>query len=272
MARLIVLVFAALSEAGVTFAYESFSYEHQDQWNGVYCRTGSYQSPVNIRTEDLRSGSEVYATNLVFQWPFSVKGTFLNNGHTVKFTPDIGQPTAFTTTKFGRCKLLQIHMHWGENNGVGSEHRINGEQASLEIHFVHEMETTISGPGSWHQYVVVAVLADAGSESSSSVFNYLPLRSIQPYNTRIAIPSLPLNYFIPTDHSYYHYHGSLTTPMCDQTVEWFVLKDRISVPRSYLALLRTMQKDGHGNVLEFNYRDPQQLYVRHVYEHDDRTM
>ena len=37
------------------------------------------------------------------------------------------------------------------------------------------------------------------------------------------------NAFLPTKRSYYRYFGSLTTPPCAQTVDWFVLTDPIQV-------------------------------------------
>ena len=238
-----------------------FSYDHQDRWSDAICHSGTFQSPVNIRTEDLRRDSRTQ--NLFLDYPPLLSGSVMNNGHAVQFTPDSYQQTGYINTHLGKYRLLQMHMHWGENNGVGSEHRINGEQASLEIHFVHE---SVSGYG----HVVIAVMADAGSESDSSIFNKFPLRDIMNYNAIRTIYSLQIHQFFPADRSYYYYEGSLTTPGCDQTVNWFILKDRIIVPRSFLVQLRKL-KDSHGNKLEFNYRDPQQLYCRKVYEHEDRV-
>ena len=255
---LCVLVIAALCKAATASGSESYSYNHQDKW-GSYCQTGTYQSPVNIWTNDLSRNPDTI--NLAFEWNYWLSGVFHNNGHTVKFTPNQGQPAIHTRTHHGQWKLLQVHMHWGENDGIGSEHRINGEQASLEIHFVHEH--------TGHKaHAVVALMADAGSESSSSVFRFLSLKSVLQYNERINTV-LPLNDFLPIDRSYYFYEGSLTTPGCDQLVQWFVLKDRITVPRSYLRQLRTVRKDTAGSLLRFNYRDPQPLLCRSVYEHDD---
>ena len=264
---LILLVLTILGRCMTASGSEPLNYDHQDRWDDAICHSGSFQSPVNIRTEDLRQDSRT--TDLYLDWPQSLRGSLKNNGHTVKFTPDSSQPTAYTNTHLGQYKLLQMHMHWGENNEVGSEHRINGEQASLEIHFVHER---VSEHGSkWQKNAVIAVMADAGSESDSSVFNSLPLRDVMNYNAIKTIPSLQIHQFFPVDRSYYYYEGSLTTPGCDQTVNWFILKDRIIVPRSFLVQLRNL-KDSHGNKLEFNYRDPQQLYCRYVYEHDDRVL
>ena len=185
----------------------------------------------------------------------------------MQFTPNYRgkQTAAYTKTFLGRYELKTAHMHWGENDGVGSEHRINGEQASLEIHFVHQKVA----PPNQYEDLVVAVMADAGSERDDSVFHYLPLYDIRRYNAAIEIKHLPYYLFLPPkSHSYYYYVGSLTTPKCDEPVRWFVMKDRITVPRSYLVLLRAMYKDTAGNCLKFNYRDPQPLNCRPVYHHE----
>ena len=241
---------------------QPYDYFNQDKWDGE-CQTGLGQSPINIRTDNL-TPLPVSAPNIVFHWNYLPSGILQNNGHTVKFTPNNGQPVAYTNTFFGQYRLVEAHMHWGENDGVGSEHRINGEQASLEIHFVH-MKVT---PPNQNQHLVVAVMADAGSERYDSIFNNLPLHKIQRYNAPIHT-NLPYYLFLPRSYSYYYYFGSLTTPKCSERVEWFVMKDRITVPRSYLAQLRTMHKDTAGHCLQFNYRDPQPLNCRHVYHHEN---
>ena len=149
---------------------QSFDYSHQDKWEGQ-CQTGLRQSPINIRTDNLTPLPDSVQNNLVFDWHHWPHGELQNTGHTVQFTPDYrdGQTAAYTKTFLGRYELKTAHMHWGENDGVGSEHRINGEQASLEIHFVHKKVA----PPYQNEYLVVAVMADAGSERDNSVFKYL---------------------------------------------------------------------------------------------------
>ena len=121
-----------------------------------------------------------------------------------------------------------------------------------------------------NEYLVVAVMADAGSERDNSVFKYLHLHNIQRYSDNAKIYTvLPYYLFLPPNHSYYYYVGSLTTPTpdCGEPVQWFVMKDRITIPRLYLSHLRTMQ-DTAGHSLQFNYRDPQPLNCRRVFHRE----
>ena len=251
----------ALSGA-VTAAAGPFDYFTQGDWGELYT-SGTRQSPINIRTEDVLGGGRT--KDLVFtDWHYWVDGSVENNGHSVQFTPFwIG--SVKITTHLGEYKLLQMHMHWGENNEVGSEHRINGNQASLELHFVHERVAS-SGPDS-EKYAVVGVMAEAGSESQTSPFSRLPVSTIQNYKWKTTTFLSP-EWFLPSDRSYYYYEGSLTTPPCSEFVQWFVMKERIVVPRSFLENLRKV-KTSSGTKLQFNYRDLQPIKCRSVFDHDD---
>ena len=210
----------------------------------------------------------VLTENLVFtNWDLEVDGELKNNGHTIKFTPFPGIPAITTRTHLGEYQLAQFHMHWGENDGAGSEHRINGHQAALEIHFVHE-RVAPSGPDS-EKYLVVGVLVYAGSNSPQSpLINRLPI-SVMPETGYWVMDSfVRMDWFLPADRSYYYYEGSLTTPTCDESVQRFVMKEAITVPRVVLEYLRKV-KTATGSELTFNYRDVQPLRCRRVYEHDD---
>ena len=69
-----------------------------------------------------------------------LKGAFENNGHSMQFNPS----SSFKLTLSGglldkkeKYKLAQLHFHWGNNSGQGSEHTISGYQYPLEMHLVH---------------------------------------------------------------------------------------------------------------------------------------
>ena len=58
----------------------------------------------------------------------SIKGQFVNNGHSMEFIPDDDQ---IFTIRGGplndEYQFAQLHFHWGSNNEQGSEHTIDGE-------------------------------------------------------------------------------------------------------------------------------------------------
>jgi len=69
---------------------------------------------------------------------------------------------------------------------------------------------------------------------------------------------------LPSNRDFYYYEGSLTTPPCSEVVQWFVLKQPIQIPASYISTLRKVEEDEHGTLLTHNVRDEQPLNGRIV--------
>lgn len=64
---------------------------------------------------------------------------------------------------------------------------------------------------------------------------------------------------IPTNKTYYHYIGSLTTPPLSENVEWYVMKNPVEVSK---AQIETFNK-----YYDSNNRKVQKLNGRSVLEH-----
>lgn len=77
----------------------------------------------------------------------------------------------------------------------------------------------------------------------------------------IKLPFSP-EQLLPKDRShYFRYEGSLTTPSCDESVVWTILKS--SVPFSISQIERFKQvKDSNGTYLTHNFRQVQRLNSR----------
>ena len=253
------LIFLAVE---ICYAAEAeFNYINQNLWGGV-CTTGSEMSPIDIDTSEVVVDSSL--TELQFNdWDTAYAGTFGNNGHSVQFDPDT--PGAATTVNFlGTYSLQQFHMHWGRRTGEGSEHRIDGSQAELEIHFVHTKVGT--NDTSQRDYItVIGVLVDVDDEAElTSPWAELNVSMVQSNSSDgVSVSRFIFSNLLPENRDYYYYPGSLTTPLCNETVQWFVMKERITVPGSFLEKLREVQ-DSDGEPLEFNFRDAQDLGDRTV--------
>ncbi len=165
--------------------------------------------------------------------------------------------------KHGTYVMKQFHMHWGRKTGEGSEHRINGLQHEVEIHFVHIKE----GPANASQrdYItVVAVFGEIDEKAElSGPWLQLNASRIQKHGAHYEIPHFHLAGLLPKNKNYYHYEGSLTTPPCSETVLWFVLKEPIRIPGAFLDQLRKVE-DTHGFANQANFRKPQDLAGRIV--------
>ncbi len=239
----------------------AFSYDAQEQWSGE-CTTGRQQSPVNIATANVEPSNTLTELNFNSGWNTATSGQFKNLGTNVQFIPT-STTAAFSVTFLGDYDLQQFHMHWGATSGTGSEHRINGGQSEVEIHFVHFKRGESDNSRSDYA-AVIGVLADIADEPVTGIWAQLSVSAIQSNTSSpLNLTGLVFNNLLPTKRSYYYYPGSLTTPGCNEIVRWFVLSERITVPRTFVEQLRTVEQS-NGEPLTINYRDAQPLNGRTV--------
>lgn len=206
MKLLLLFTLSAVWSVGLV-SCSSFDYHYQHAWGpshiyGSVCTTGKEQSPINIRTDAVIKSS-VMQTLRFGGWNIRRNGLLQNNGHTLNFESAVAGRAAFTITHNGKYQVMGVHMHWGENDGVGSEHRINGEQASLEIHFVHRNLATSNTAR--NAYAVVAIMAEAGSEVGNT-HHSSPWKTLRVLSTPGSNTNAYLTYsdLLPkNDYSYY---------------------------------------------------------------------
>ena len=242
----------------------TWSYDRPDLWPGICTYDDVYrQSPIDINTRNLYCAK---VPDLRFNKDYfqPMSGTWENkDGHTVEFTPNPNVNAIMYTPK-GQYKLLQFHMHWDE-----SEHLIDGRASDLEIHFVHKkvgLNEKNANP--------LAVLSTRGRSAwpkSRSIYNpkiykQLDVSKIRScYSDPVDVSGILLRSFMPNNRYYYYYEGSLTTPPCSETVQWFIFKYEIDVPEDYLADLK-MVTDKYGARINYNFRYTQPLHGRPVYK------
>ena len=263
MKVLCIAILAALTVSQVASQLD-YNYEDQAAWAnlpGSFCGTGRRQSPINIEMASVQESSTLFQ-NLIFNgYDRMVDGSLANTGHNVQFNPSSSAPGASVMNHEGTYNLLQFHLHWGEAQDDGSEHRVNGSQYGAEIHFVHRSTNASSTAG--NALTVVGVFAVADSAAPAGIWQQLmPVPT--GYGTSSSVTGIRYSDLLPTNRDYYYYEGSLTTPLCNETVQWFVLKDTIQIPESYLAMLRMVQEDANGTLLTHNVRDAQALNGRIV--------
>jgi carbonic anhydrase len=170
------------------------------------CSVGSQQSPIAID-----DAIEAQRDPLEFDWSQQAD-TIVNNGHTIQLNFDNG---GTLKTGSGNYTLEQFHFHHP------SEHLIHGEGFAMEAHFVHRNAAGSLG--------VIGVLMTAGKPNPmfAKVVENMPPSEGPPVDVaRLGINPKGL---LPSKRGYYLYSGSLTTPPCDETVDWMVLTDSIQV-------------------------------------------
>jgi carbonic anhydrase len=170
------------------------------------CGIGSMQSPI-----DMSHFNGASVEPIAFDYKLSPL-EIVHNGHTVQvnFAPGSG-----ITVEGKRFELLQTHFH------MPSEHSLGGRQSAMELHLVHK-----SAAG---ELAVIGVMMEVGDDNMalSEFWGAMPQQAGPPrVEARILINARDL---LPSDTGYYRYMGSLTTPPCSEGVNWFVMREPVSI-------------------------------------------
>lgn len=240
-----------------------------DTWPDHYPTCGGHrQSPVAIDAGE----AEVDIPHTPFHFvgydarPTTV--TLTNNGHSVQVNMDIN---AWVTGGSLTSEFVfhQFHFHWGAADTRGSEHTVDDNRFPAELHMVHYRESY----GSWEEAVkhedgvavfsVLLELHHTDNPNLDPIVNSL-MDVILPHETALIGPVI-LHNLLPSnvDH-FFSYSGSLTTPGCDEVVEWTIFKERIPISSNQLKQFRELIA-GDGSTLQDNFRSLQSLNGRMVY-------
>lgn len=208
-----------------------WDYRHHDQWGDLevnrLCKTGQTQSPLNIH-KVTRPKTQHFELQGNYQpQDFNIK----NNGHTIVFdAKDTNQSTLIINGT--TYKLLQFHYH------IPSEHTVMNAHYPLELHFVHQNEE--------NGLAVVGVLVDRGEHNAefAKILTNLPSlgasdSTLERFNVQMLMPQ----------GATYAYEGSLTTPPCDEKVQWLLKATPIYASYDQLATLSALY-DGNNRPVQ----------------------
>ena len=184
------------------------------------CGTGQAQSPIDI------TGAVPGEDTLVLELAYNPTPVMVeNSGHDVEVayapgsTLDLGNGGA-------PYELLQFHFH------NPSENTVEGAAGAMEVHLVHGRPASDDGEGT--ELAVIGLLFDEGEENAflAQFWDAIPLEEGK-NDAGVSVNVLDL--LPPRD--YYHFQGSLTTPGCDEGVQWFVLRERVTASAEQVAKL-----------------------------------
>ena len=166
------------------------------------CANGKQQSPIDITG---------YVTGDLGRIAFTLEeteATLHNDGRQVRAEYEPGNRSTLEGREF---HLKSAHFH------SPSEHKVDGESFPAELHLVPA--------DSAGDLAVVGVLFRIG-EGSGVVESIL---KGAPDVEDTASARIDLADALPSDLSYYRYDGSKTTPPCDEPVDWYVLRQPMTV-------------------------------------------
>ena len=186
------------------------------------CKIGNQQSPIDI-TKTVDGGLK----SLDIKYTTEAKN-IINNGHTVQVNIKDGSTLTLDGTAYS---LKQFHFH------TPSENNIMGHSFKLEAHFVHADEKG--------NLAVIGVMFKDGENNSALQGIWDKLPKDEGIEKEISFKSYQIKQLLPSDKSYYHFMGSLTTPPCSENVKWYVMKNPLEISKEQVDLFFNLY--GHSN-------------------------
>ncbi|KAL5276953.1 CA14.2 family protein [Megaselia abdita] len=259
----------------IFYSGRAWEYIDQDNWGQQYpdC-DGSRQSPIDINPNiEATKGSTIKFIN----YGNTIPGKDLpitNNGHTVSISFAGIKESQLPLIKGGILGddsyiLQELHFHWGANKSVGSEHTFNGKSYALEGHLVHRNTKYGSIPEAVNNSDGLTVLGILYQEQTviprSPLYQltnrFSEVRTCEKEDTLSGNINLRRIFPAFDSRTYYNYPGSLTTPACNEAVNWIVYANPSGVAAPEMKEFRAL-KDCNGDPLVDNFRKTQPLNGR----------
>ncbi|XP_073997738.1 carbonic anhydrase-related protein B isoform X3 [Rhodnius prolixus] len=232
------------------------------------CTKGRRQSPVNLEPNKLLFDPNLRVLHMD---KHRVNGVLTNTGHSVLFRVDntTRQHVNFTGGPLSyKYQLHHIHIHYGLDDGMGSEHTINGHTFPAEIQifgFNSQLYSNFSEAIHRSQGIVaISVLLQLGDLSNPELRLLTDnLDKIRYGGEEVEVRRLSVLGLLPDTEYYMTYDGSTTMPPCHETLTWVILNKPIYITKQQLhGLRRLMQGNDATAPLGNNYRPPQPLHHR----------
>jgi len=260
--------------AGEEAEVESPEWEYSGRLGTEYWGTinpnclGSSQSPVNLDSNLLvlgnPGGSRIEFYN--YEQVNSDTTVLENNGHTVelKVVNPPRQPTMTGGHLMSSYEMAQLHFHWAATDTMGSEHTVDRVPYPLEMHMVH-LSTHIASDQQGGLAVAGFFFQITREDNPALEAIIDGIQNIQQAHEETHLHDHHFNVRSLIQGSvagpYYSYEGSLTTPGCDEVVQWVLYSSPLAISSRQLATFRTVL-DAEGESIKMNFRPVQPLNDR----------
>lgn len=211
--------------------------QHWAQLNPAYklCATGLEQSPIDIpatallaKTQSLQVHYDLdrevleEARSSIKMFPYQQKNLWLADANHETIEVMLAKPSGHNELiwQHKSYHLIQFHFH------IPSENHMAGQVFPLEIHFVNQAKDgTLAVVAAFfkvgHANAALAKILAAVPTTTSEV-NILPWHDLN------------VQALLPSNRSFYHFKGSLTTPPCSEGVQWFVMQQPVELSAQQL--------------------------------------
>lgn len=215
---------------------EKFDYDNQEKWNPP---PAIAQSPVDIQS-DIAIKGDPYEVQDILLGRTETALKVVDNGHAVEV--ETHGPDAMIRGR--HFELAQFHFH------AMSEHTFNGQSFPMEGHFVFKAKDG--------RLAVIGVMYREGKPNhlAGEVLEALE----DAHNGEIEREDIAV--MLPSNKSYHHYLGSLTTPPLTENVEWYVMDTPITLSKAQIAGFNARYSHNNRKIQPLNGR-PLVHYVPH---------
>ncbi|OQV25552.1 putative Carbonic anhydrase 15 [Hypsibius exemplaris] len=255
------------------------------KWQDNFPACGrSRQSPINIDSLTVIEDTELDSVKFIDydEYPPDHQWVVENNGHTVKISANFPcPPQLHGGSLHAKYQFMQIHFHWAHDDYKGSEHHLDGRKYPLEMHLVHRRRNRTPKEISEDAIglAVVAVFFELGNSPNRHLTPITEaLKHVEKAGTivNLTLQDFTLKSVLPQVPDFFRYNGSLTTPPCDATVQWTVMRQPIRVSHQQLLAFRALRaplpagSDNNNSIpiyITDNFRPVQDLAGRTVYRY-----
>jgi carbonic anhydrase len=117
-------------------------------------------------------------------------------------------------------RLSELDFHQPGQNAV------NGRRPPMAIDLVH------LSPESTFLVIEVPVVVGKDNPVIKTLWQHIPQGGKESMVDGVKINAADL---LPADHGFYRFPGSLTTPICNEGVQWYVMKHPIEMSKAQIA-------------------------------------
>jgi carbonic anhydrase len=193
------------------------------QWDGV-CNVGHMQTPIDI-TNPAKVSLQLLPQLLFYYQPVELDMVNDCNNYQVKLR---FPPNQWLRVAKKPYRLSEVRFR------APGETAVNGERPPMALQLVHlSPEANI---------LIVEVPVVVGKENPiiKTLWERIPFPGKE-----IKSPFLKINVMdlIPADHGFYRFPGSLTAPICNEPVQWYLMKNPIEMSEAQINQYRKYYHD-----------------------------
>jgi carbonic anhydrase len=206
--------------SGVTDKCEpQFTYDEgprgPSQWEGL-CNTGHMQTPIDITNAEKVPIPPLPPLEFSYQ-PAELDMVNDCNNYEIKIRFPVNKWLKVARKPY---RLSEIRFH------QPGETAVNGKRPPMSLQLVH------LSPEANILMIEVPVVVGKENPVIKTLWKHIPKSGKENTATGVKINATDL---LPADHGFYRFPGSLTTPICNEAVQWYLMKNPIEMSEAQIA-------------------------------------